>query len=195
MSPAELHTHRARKGDSLVTLKGCDAVVYIDRGGPKPMARAYIGRSLKRAWAWSFKDAEKMFKYIADFHAAERARCDAKTTREAERKAFRHTLQVGDVLVASWGYDQTNIDYYQVTELNGDHSVTAREISAATLDTGWERGRSVPDIGNFTGKATRYKPGTGNTLKIASYASAYPLEFQTVAGARVYQSRAWTSYA
>ena len=24
------------------------------------------------------------------------------------------TLEVGDILVSSWGYDQTNIDYYKI---------------------------------------------------------------------------------
>lgn len=27
-----------------------------------------------------------------------------------------HTFQVGDVLVAGWGYDQTNIDYYEIVK-------------------------------------------------------------------------------
>ena len=28
-----------------------------------------------------------------------------------------HTLKVGDVLSSSWGYDQTNVTFYQVTRI------------------------------------------------------------------------------
>lgn len=195
MSPAEIHAMRTRRGDTLMTLKDCDAVIYINRSAARPCARAYVGKSLKRAWAYSFKDPARMFKYIADFHATERARCAAKTARDAERKAFRHTLKVGDVLYASWGYDQTNIDYYQITELHGEHLVSARPIASATHGTGWEQGRSVPDVGGFIGPAKRYKPTDGNKLRVASYCCAYPLASRTIAGARVFESHAWTSYA
>ena len=33
--------------------------------------------------------------------------------------AERDGLKVGDVLRSSWGYDQTNVDYYEVVELVG----------------------------------------------------------------------------
>lgn len=39
-----------------------------------------------------------------------------------------HTLKVGDILYSSWGYDQTNISWYQVTQLVGKQSVKIRKI-------------------------------------------------------------------
>jgi hypothetical protein len=48
--------------------------------------------------------------YIAGFIAGRKQAAEAKAKRQAERKA-PHTLKVGDILVSSWGYDQTNIDY------------------------------------------------------------------------------------
>ena len=39
-----------------------------------------------------------------------------------------HGLKVGDVLVSSWGYEQTNLDFYQVIALNGKSMVTVRKV-------------------------------------------------------------------
>lgn len=43
-----------------------------------------------------------------------------------------HTLKVGDILNSSWGYDQTNVTFYQVTR------VTPSSVELGTL-------RSVED--------------------------------------------------
>ena len=40
-----------------------------------------------------------------------------------------HSFKVGDVLESSWGYEQTNIDLYQVIALNGKSMVTVRAIN------------------------------------------------------------------
>ena len=42
------------------------------------------------------------------------------------------SFQDGDVIVNSWGYDQTNIDFYQVVEVL-PKSIRVREISAQTV--------------------------------------------------------------
>lgn len=43
-------------------------------------------------------------------------------------KPQAHPLQVADILVGSWGYDQTNIDFYQVVTRT-DKSVTFQELN------------------------------------------------------------------
>lgn len=40
-----------------------------------------------------------------------------KEERKNERKEMTNHAKVGDIVVCSWGYDQTNIDFYQVTRL------------------------------------------------------------------------------
>ncbi len=49
------------------------------------------------------------------------------------RRTFKNPAQVGDILVDSWGYDQTNIDFYQVTEVKGK-MVTVQEIAGKTVE-------------------------------------------------------------
>jgi hypothetical protein len=38
------------------------------------------------------------------------------------------TVSVGDVFVSSWGYEQTNVTFYQVLSVHGKKTVTVREI-------------------------------------------------------------------
>lgn len=42
---------------------------------------------------------------------------------------MKHPLQIGSILYTSWGYEQTNIDFYQVIELIGKSTVVLRELA------------------------------------------------------------------
>ena len=53
-----------------------------------------------------------------------------ETMRERKRKAkaqYQNPYKVGDILHHSWGYDQTNCDFYQVVKVKGA-SVVLRKI-------------------------------------------------------------------
>ena len=43
-------------------------------------------------------------------------------------KQVQHSFKVGDILASSWGYEQTNVDLYQVVELNGVSMVTVKRV-------------------------------------------------------------------
>ncbi len=58
-----------------------------------------------------------------------------KEIQKQERKAFKHDLKIGDILYSSWGYDQTNIDFYEVVEVVSDKSVKIREIAYRSVDS------------------------------------------------------------
>lgn len=40
----------------------------------------------------------------------------------------KYGVRVGDIFCASWGYDQTNVDFFQVVALVGESSVRVREV-------------------------------------------------------------------
>lgn len=71
-------------------------------------------------------------------HAAmqERRRKESEERRRREREAAA-SVSVGDVFEASWGYEQTNVDYFEVVEKHGQF-VTVRPIASRTVETtGW----------------------------------------------------------
>ena len=54
------------------------------------------------------------------------------------------TPKVGDILYSSWGYDQTNIDFYKVVKVS-EFSVWIQELGKKIVEiTGWAHERVVP---------------------------------------------------
>ncbi|SBP89266.1 hypothetical protein [Thiomonas delicata] len=125
--------------------------------------------------------------------AAAKQLADKATAREAEA-AKPCPLKVGDVLVASWGYEQTNIDFYQVTTRTGKRGVTLRKITSQRETDAWEQGTCVPAVGHFVGEPFTARSNSRGTVTLASYKTAYPCEYTEVAGVRLYKPTRWTSY-
>ena len=53
-------------------------------------------------------------------------RHDEAVARSSEE--FRRSLRVGDILYSSWGWEQTNIDFYQVIAIRGS-AVDLRQLA------------------------------------------------------------------
>ncbi|WP_270522992.1 hypothetical protein [Sellimonas intestinalis] len=51
------------------------------------------------------------------------------TTKEKAEKKNVFGVKVGDIFSASWGYEQTNNDFFQVIALVGEKSVRVREVN------------------------------------------------------------------
>lgn len=85
---------------------------------------------------------------------------EQKVITTQERKA---QFQIGDIFVESWGYEQTNVDFYQVVKLNAA-SVVLRKISYNTLEfTGWASDTVEPRKNAFLDDKTytkRFKEGS-----------------------------------
>jgi len=98
---------------------------------------------------------------------------EEKARRRKGRKKYRHDYQVGDVLYSSWGYDQTNISFYEVVGLSGDKSIVIREIGQRVVkqDVGSEY--VVPTKGRYIGKEMTKRVSIGGSVKITSSAYAW----------------------
>lgn len=61
----------------------------------------------------------------------EKREADKKAAREAKKQGALDAMKdikVGDIFSASWGYDQTNVDFFQVVEIVGKSSVRVRQV-------------------------------------------------------------------
>lgn len=50
-------------------------------------------------------------------------------------KVNKYGVKVGDLFVASWGYEQTNLNYYQVTKIVGSEYVIISEVVPHIIET------------------------------------------------------------
>ena len=153
-----------------ISSKHSQAVVYIYTKNDKPCAVAFRGgRSFKPAWNYRFPSEAHMEHRIKQFFNIERKNHEY---RESLKKA--HTANVGDILVASWGYDQTNIDFYQVVELRGKTMVMLRELKQDRTGQGWGgSSRCTPRKDDFASEPFRKKLDANNVATI-DHANAYP---------------------
>ena len=136
----------------------------------------YIGTSSKPAIHYSFKTIEDRRKRLNEWRASVAERQDRMKQRKQERQSFKHTLKVGDILTSSWGYDQTNIDFYQVKEVRGAFVIIQSIRQSREYDT-QDTGTCIPVKDDFVTNAPelRKKVTGGNGyqyINLSSYSSA-----------------------
>lgn len=82
----------------------------------------------------------------------ERKKSDRRKARAAENKTIVNPFVVGSIFENSWGYDQTNVDYYQVTRVT-PRGVYVRPIGCKSVvnSQGFMSDQVVPAKDQFTG--------------------------------------------
>lgn len=70
-------------------------------------------------------------------------------------------VRVGDIFCVSWGYEQTNVNFYQVVALKGKKTAVVREIAGECVGGFSYQGKKRPCRAEFIGPAytVRSKPG------------------------------------
>ena len=176
-------------GATLVDPDGTDAAVYTYEhatasGKTRLAAIAYSGKGAKPVFHEAYMSeagrAERVKAFIAGRHAA--AEYKRKAAEERKRP---HDYKAGDILVSSWGYEQTNVDFYEVTEVPSPMMVIMRKIGGHRTDTGYESGTVLPVPGAFIGAPMRKKVSSG-AVSLTSYSSAFRWDGKP---------KHWSSYA
>lgn len=129
--------------------------------------RLWAGKAGKPFANYQFATEAAANSYIAEQvernrYAAE-AKAERKAAEAAEAAAMRGRLTVGAILCYSWGWEQTNVDYYQVVAVKGA-SVVIRPIAAETVP-GTDRGGMCCDVRPVPGAFT----GGPITKRVAAY--------------------------
>jgi hypothetical protein len=88
-------------------------------------------------------------------------------------------------LVCSWGYDQTNINFYQIISRKNDF-IILQEIGKTITDNQYDRGHCVANPSNLIGEPMRKKITKYALVKFSSFEIARPWK-----GKPEY----WSSYA
>ena len=117
------------------------------------------------------RSAEKRDEELKEVLSILERRNQEKAKYKKEKKSFTHDLQVGDILHSSWGYDQTNSDFYQVTKVISDKSVEICEIGKRYIEDSFMSGTSTPVKDSFRGEPFRKLVGKYG-ISLSSYQSA-----------------------
>jgi len=164
-----------------------NAVAYLSMSNGKPWAMGFGGRRQKPDFNYTFRTEQAARGYIQKYFNGQRISAKAKAERRKAQKEFRTSLKVGDILCESWGYEQTNVNWYQVVEVKpSGKTVVIREIATdKTENTGWMCGHCWPKKDAFISEPMTKRVRTGDALTMTSYSSAFKWD-----GKRQY----WSSY-
>jgi hypothetical protein len=141
------------KGATKVTDKQSDAVAYLysarsAKNAGKVGAAVFYGKQAKPVFNYIYRDEARRNAAVADAFVSRRKSLAFKDERKAKRVAWVPDYKVGELLKTHWGYDQTNIEYFEVVEVKGKH-VILREIAQETVPTGHDQGKCVPMPGQY----------------------------------------------
>lgn len=158
--------------------------------------------NVKKVW-YGFADEETIKKALNAEKPTEQ-----KATAKAPKaeKVNKYGVKVGDIFEASWGWEQTNVDFFQVIALVGECSVRVREVYPEIVDRIGVSGMSEDRVYKITnellppasrsifiedqenGDIKRIKPGYGRTpeeenqnccFKVDSFATAFKVNGET----------------
>lgn len=120
----------------------------------KLTAKMYAGKSNRPYFFLRFKTVQRMYEYILTQVEEIEKQAARKNERQQTRKANNANLnisdhyKVGDIIVDTWGWEQTNVYYYEVVDVL-NKKIRVRAICKNYKETGFMSGNSVPFPGVF----------------------------------------------
>lgn len=145
-------------GGVVVRHKVLPVVAVVSKGPNQKFVFAlWRGKAAKPMAYFSFLRKESMEKSLSKFWEQAEESLAYKDFVKKEKKAKRLGIKasdhwtVGDVIYNSWGYDQTNVDWYQVVEIK-PRSIVICRICGATTPTQYLSGTTLPCRHEFSGE-------------------------------------------
>ena len=190
------------EGSIKVTDKQSDAVAYlsINKSG-KPRAVIFVGKQNKPISNYYYRSEESREAAVKTAFENNQARKARMAERRTARTDWVPTYRVGDIFHTSWGYDQTNVEYFELVEVRGKHGVF-RELAQAREATGWLQGNCVPLPGDYA--KPRFAGDEQGTpirrllqehgIKIDDVRTAWLVKGDTIGGVRVIGASSWSAY-
>ena len=113
------------KNAEQINATDCDAIAFLApttsyrTGEALFHAVGFSGKRQKPDYNYTFKTRENALKYINEqFESRKRSEAFKQERREARNgvRAADH-FKVGDLLSTSWGYDQTNVEFFKIVRV------------------------------------------------------------------------------
>lgn len=89
---------------------------------------------MPKAFFWiRFRSMERLAEYCGEWISNKEKIAAYEAERKAKKaelmKSMNHPFKIGQVLYDSWGWEQTNIDFYEIVEIK-NKSIVIREIAS-----------------------------------------------------------------
>ena len=141
--------------------EGTDLEIWVwdEHGGF--YAVAFAGKAGKPLGNYRFKNDDNRMRWLKEIIESRKYVAGRKQEESEKRKSYQHEWKIGDIAYTSWGYDQTNINFYEVVDVS-DKTILVRPIALKTVYQGGPQGdKVVASPGRFIGEAFRARPRPG----------------------------------
>jgi hypothetical protein len=141
------------------------SALYVYEMASRFCVIAFWGTAAKSHIHETYRTEAQRDARILDWKAGVEASVSFRAKMAAERKAAVNALKVGDIVNTSWGYDQTNVEFYVVTRATKS-SVWVRRVKADGEATGYMCGRTWPAMPlEMVGEETMHRAsGTSTSI-------------------------------
>lgn len=122
-----------------------------------------------------FKNLEAAHDYADRWAMGKINRLKEEEAQKEKQKSLTKRLQefvkIDDVFYSSWGYEQTNVDYYKVVGFRGQSTLLLQEIGAHRLDgnSTISSAEKTPDLDHLIGEVFEKK------AKVSQYSEDHPV--------------------
>lgn len=134
----------------------------------------------KQLWGYKFQNENQLINYVnqdyRDRVGAIRANADRKKAIKIRDEKARKNVKVGDTFNCSWGFEQTQQDFYVVIDKPSDATVIVQQVGYTSLDeTSWCSENVKIDVDYKIGKPFKVRLN-GDSFKLSSYQYASKFE-------------------
>ena len=123
-----------------VTLEGGIEFATVEHKNGKCYAMGFQGRAQKPAFNYRFNSSERMYEFIQGWvekmENIVQLKEERKEKAKADKKEMADKVKVGSFFYSSWGYDQTNVNFYKVIEKKGV-TVKLVEVAPVVVSSGY----------------------------------------------------------
>lgn len=176
-----------------ITVKVCRSVAYKWEQNGKIYVKAFNGKSAKPAFYYSYKNDEDANKRLSDWIDSLVQTNAMKIRRNAERMC-QHNIKIGDIFRSTWGYDQTNVEFWECVSVSGA-LITVREIAQQREFSDSMSGNCLPIPGKFIGAEKKCRVQYGTRIKVHECAHASLLDFTEISGMKIFKPTGFSCYA
>jgi hypothetical protein len=166
--------------------KGYYFITYIGNRGQNVCA-LWTYNSIKPTYHYSYRSTEEMQAWINEKKLSADREEQSKIASLSKYEKEKQAIQPGSILYSSWGYEQTNIDFYVVLERKNDFVIIQEVGQKRSFDDNFnDRGDCVANPEIKIGEPFRKKINKWGAISLNTY---------SYCGLWDGKPKGWSSYA
>lgn len=163
--------------------EGTDLSMWAWQTGDRILGIAFQANANKPLFYNRFRSEADRSRAFAEAIRNRKSALERKRQEQDARRMYKHDIKPGDIYYTSWGYDQTNVDFYEVIAV-AEKSISVREVAQRTTDSDPPADRVVPVPGKFVGPILKKVPNANGFSVENHYARKWDGKpaYQTTSG-------------